>query len=56
MKFSSCNIIWFGQNEPIEVQFFRLLSALMKVVPNSHAIFETKRSGFIQTLHHCSVS
>ena len=56
MKFSSWNIICFGQKEPIKVQFFRLLSALMKVHPIPHAIFETTRSGFIQILHHCSVS
>ena len=35
---------------------FRLFSALMKVHPIRHAIFETTRSGFIQILHHCSVS
>ena len=35
---------------------FRLLGALMKVHPISHAIFETTRSGFIQILHHCSLS
>ena len=28
----------------------------MKVHPIPHAIFETSRSGFIQVLHHCSVS
>ena len=56
MKFSSWSIICFGQKEPISVQFFRLLSALMKVHPSSHAIFETTRLGFIQILHHCSAS
>ena len=56
MKFSSWNIICFGQNDPIKVQFFRLLSALMKVNPIPHGIFEITRSGFIQILHHCSVS
>ena len=30
MKFSNWNIIFFGQKEPTKVQFFRLLSALMK--------------------------
>ena len=35
---------------------FQTLSALMKVHPIPHAIFETTRSGFIQILHHCSVS
>ena len=35
---------------------FRLLGALLKVQPIPHAIFETTRSGFIQTLHHCSLS
>ena len=35
---------------------FRFLSALMKVYPIPHAIFEIKRSGFIQILHHYSVS
>ena len=55
LKFSSWNIICFGQKEPIKVQFFRLLSALMKVHPIPHAIFETTRSGFMQILHHCSV-
>ena len=28
----------------------------MKVHPIPHAIFETTRSGFVQILHHCSVS
>ena len=56
MKFSSSNIICFGKKEPVKVQFFRLLSALMKVNPIPHAIFETKRSGLIQIFHHCSVS
>ena len=56
-KFSSWNIICFGQKEPIKVQFFRFLSALMKVHPILHAIFETTtRSRFIQISHHCSVS
>ena len=35
---------------------FQTLSALMKVHAVPHAIFETTRSGFIQILHHCSVS
>ena len=55
-KCSSWNIICFGQKERIKVQFFRLLSALMKVHPLPHAIFETTRSGCIQILHHCLVS
>ena len=35
---------------------FRLLGALMKVHLIHHAIFETTRPGFIQILHHYSVS
>ena len=35
---------------------FKLVGALMKIHLIPHAIFETTRSGFIQTLHHCSVS
>ena len=31
LKFSNWKIIFFGQKEPINVQFFKLLSALMKV-------------------------
>ena len=46
----------FGQKEPIKVQIFKFLSALMKVHPILHASFETTRSRFIQILHHCSVS
>ena len=46
----------FGQKGPIKVQIFKFLSALMKVDPISHASFETTRSGFIQILHHCSLS
>ena len=42
----------FAQKEPIKVQFFRLLSALMEVPTIPHAIFETTRSRFIQILHH----
>ena len=56
LKFSNWNIMLFAQKEPIDVQFFQLLSALMKVHPIPHAIFETTRSGFIQILHHCPVS
>ena len=56
LKLSNWNIILFGQKESINVQFFKLLSALMKVQPIPHAIFETTRSGFIQILHHCLVS
>ena len=41
---------------PIKVQFVKLLSALMKVYPTSHAILDTSRSGFIQILHHSSLS
>ena len=40
----------------MKTQFFRLLSALIKVHPIPLVIFETTRSGFIQILHHCSVS
>ena len=54
LKFSNWNIC-FGLKEPIIVQFFRLLSALMKVHPNPHAIFETTRPGFVWILHNCSV-
>ena len=42
MKSSSWNIC-FGQKEPIKIQFFRLLSALMKVHQIPHGIFETTR-------------
>ena len=56
LKFSSWNIICFWQKGPINVQFFRLLSALMKIQPIPHAIFETTRSEFIQNLHHWLVS
>ena len=47
-------MVW--TKELIKVHYFRLLSALMKVHPIPHAIFETTRPGFIQILHHCSVS
>ena len=56
LKCSNWNIICFGQKEPINVQFFRLLGALMKVHPIPRAIFQTKRSGLNKILHHCSVS
>ena len=51
---SSWNITFFVQNEPITVQFFRLLSALIKLHPITNAIFEKTRSRFIQILHHSS--
>ena len=35
---------------------FQTLNALMKVHPIPHAIFDTTSSGFIQIVHHCSVS
>ena len=47
LTFSSWNIC-FGQKKPMKVQFFRLLSALIKVQPIPDAIFETTRPGFIQ--------
>ena len=56
LKFSCWNIICFGQKDPINVQFFRLLGAQMKGHTIPHDSFETTRSGFIQILHHCSVS
>ena len=52
----SWKIIYFGQKELINVQFFRLLSALRKFQAIPHAIFETTSSGFIQTFHLCLVS
>ena len=42
--------------DPIKVQSVKLLSALMKVYPASHAILDNTRSGFIQILHHSSLS
>ena len=56
MKFSNWNIICFGLKEPIKVQFFRLLSALITFPSIPHAIFETPRSEFIQILYHYLVS
>ena len=52
-EFSTWTIICIRQKEPIKVQFFRLLSALIKFHPISHAIFKTTRSGFFlaQTLY-----
>ena len=44
------------QKEPINVKFFRLLGALLKVHPIPRAIFVTAMSEFIQILYHCSVS
>ena len=55
LKFSRWNIIRFGQKEPINVQFFRILSTVMKVHPIPHAIFETAMSGFIKILNPCSM-
>ena len=55
LKFSNWNIKCFAQKESINIQFFRLLSALMKVHPLPRVIFETTRSGFIQVLRHFSV-
>ena len=46
----------FGQKELIKVQFFRFWSALIKVQSIPQVLFETTRSGFIQVLHHCSMS
>ena len=44
------------KKDPIKVQIFRFLSALMKVHPIPHASFEATSSSFIQILHHRSVS
>ena len=49
-------LLRFGQKEPIKIQIWRLLCALMKVHPIPDASFETAGSRFIQILHHCSVS
>ena len=49
-------LLRFGQKEPTKVQILRLLCALMKVHPITHASFETTKSRFIQIFHHCSVS
>ena len=38
------------------VHQWTVFQTVMKVHPIPHAIFETTRSGFIQILHHCSVS
>ena len=46
-------MLWTNKDHQFII--FRLLSALMKVHPIPHAIFETARSGFIQILHHCSL-
>ena len=56
LKFSNWKIICFGQKEPISVQPFWFLSALVKVHPISHSIFEITRLGFIKIFHHCSAS
>ena len=56
LKCSSWNIICFEQKGSINIQFFRPLTAMIKVYPIPHAIFETTRSGIIQILHHCSLS
>ena len=56
LKFSYWNIICFWQKQPINAQYFRLCSVLIKVHPIPHAIFESTKLGFVQILHHCSVS
>ena len=38
----------FGQKEPMKVQIFKFLSALMKVHPIPHASFETKGQGLLK--------
>ena len=44
--------LWnFLAEEPIKVQFFRLLSALIKVHAIPHVISEITRSGFIRSFH-----
>ena len=40
---SPFSLITYNQKDTIKVQFIRLLSALMKVHPIPHAIFETTR-------------
>ena len=39
LKLCSWNIVCFGQKEPVNVQFFKLLSAVMKFHPILHAIW-----------------
>ena len=58
MTHNSSEIFWLKhyKKEPINIQFFRLLSALMKVQLIPHTIFQSTRSRFIQNLRHCSVS
>ena len=45
----------FGQKEPMKVQIFKFLSALMEVHPIPNASFETTRSRFAQILQLCSL-
>ena len=45
----------FGQKEPMKVQIFKFLSALMEVHPIPNASFETTRSRFTQILQLCSL-
>ena len=56
LKLSNWNIMCFGQKEPISIQFFRFLCALIKVHSIPQAILKTARSRFIKTLHHWSLS
>ena len=47
MKSSSLNIIYYEEKEPLNVQFFILLYALMKVHQIRHAISENTESEFL---------
>ena len=57
LKCSNWNITVYSLDKKSpSMHNFSLLSAPMKVHPIPYAIFETTRPGFIQILHHCSVS
>ena len=46
----------FGQKKAYQSTIFQTLIVLMKVQPIPHVILQTTRLGFIQILHHYSVS
>ena len=46
--FFSSDLIYFGQIEPTEVKFYRLLSGWVKIHQISHVLFETESQFFFK--------
>ena len=56
LYFSSSNIIYFGQIQPIKLQYFEIFKCSCSNSSNSSCQFWTVKSISLQFLHHSSLS